>query len=181
MINLVLEKQSVDDVAEIAERFDEGELKAVVADGRLVEWLIDHIEDEIAERVRALGGDINSDDFTERLITALWPDAEAAEAKKARARVAEARERAAEAERQRQEEEEAKAKADALARVRKAEAEKLAAVLAAERERKQEPAVRRSGTLESVYRIQPPGCGSGNADPGTAQKLSGDGFRLAGI
>lgn len=136
MINLALEKRPVDVVAEIAERFDEAELKAAVADGRLAEWLFDRFEDEIADRVKALGGDTGGDDFTERLITALWPDPDSKEAKTARARVVAARARAVEAERQRQEAEAAKAKAEAEARAKKAEAEKLAAVLAAEQERK---------------------------------------------
>lgn len=135
MINLALGKRPVDDVAEIAERFDEGELKAVVADGRLVEWLTDRFEDEIAERVKALG-DTGGDDFAERLIAALWPDPESKDAKTARDHVIATRERATEAERQRQEAAAAKAKAEAEKHAKKAEAEKLAAVLAAERERK---------------------------------------------
>ncbi len=136
MINLVLEKKPVDDIAEIAERFDEGELKAAVSDGRLAEWLTERFEDEIAERVKVLGN-IGGDDFTERLIDALWPDADAKEAKTARSRVAAARERAMKEERQRQAAEAAKAKAEEEERLKKAEAAKRAAMLAAEQKRKQ--------------------------------------------
>lgn len=153
MINLVLEKEAIDSVEEIAEHFAEEELKVVVADGRLVEWLSERFEDEIADCVKALGGDTDGEDFTDRLIAALWPDAKAEEAKKARDHVVATRERAraAEAERHRQAQAEAAAvRAEAERRAKEAEAERLAAAEAERRKAQEETEAARAAEAEAV-------------------------------
>lgn len=152
MINLVLEKEAIDSVEEIADHFDEKELKTVVADGRLVEWLSERFEDEIADRVKALDRDTDGEDFTDRLIAALWPDAKAEEAKKARGHVVATRERAraAEAERHRQAQAEAAAvRAEAERRAKEAAAERLAAAEAERRKAQEEAEAARAAETEA--------------------------------